>query len=39
VVVDVDGDGLDAHFTFAGNKKTELPDLPPIETASTAEND
>jgi len=35
VLVDVAGEGEDAHFTFEGTQKEELPDLPPIETADT----
>jgi ATP-dependent Clp protease ATP-binding subunit ClpC len=39
VLVGVDGEGPDAKFTFQGTQKTELPDLPPIETADTAESE
>ncbi|MGZ4500308.1 MAG: NDP-hexose 4-ketoreductase, partial [Nocardioidaceae bacterium] len=31
VLVDVEGEGVDAKFVFTGTQKTELPDLPPIE--------
>jgi ATP-dependent Clp protease ATP-binding subunit ClpC len=34
VLVDVEGEGPTATFTFAGQKVAELPDLPPFETAS-----
>jgi ATP-dependent Clp protease ATP-binding subunit ClpC len=34
VLVDVDGDGPDAKFTFEGQRVSELPDMPPLETAS-----
>jgi ATP-dependent Clp protease ATP-binding subunit ClpC len=37
VVVDVEGEGDDAHFTFFAAAKTELPDLPPIEAAGSPE--
>jgi len=33
VLVGVDGDGPDAKFTFEGQKVSELPDIPPFETA------
>ncbi|MDF2966533.1 MAG: putative ATP-dependent Clp protease [Nocardioidaceae bacterium] len=36
VLVDVDGDGPDAAFTFSGTPKAELPDVAPVE-ASAAE--
>ncbi len=36
VVVDVEGEGADAVFSFIGQAKTPLPDLPPVE-ASTSE--
>ncbi len=29
VLVDVEGEGADAHFTFVGTAKSELPDAPP----------
>jgi ATP-dependent Clp protease ATP-binding subunit ClpC len=39
VVVDVEGaeegDPASGTFTFKGEPKTELPDLPPIEAAAT----
>jgi ATP-dependent Clp protease ATP-binding subunit ClpC len=35
VLIDTDGDGMDASFVFTGTPKTELPDLPPVETAAT----
>ncbi len=34
VLVDVDGEGPNASFTFEGQKVGELPDLPPLETVS-----
>ena len=37
VLVDVEGEGDDAHFTFTGEPKTELPDHPPVEAAGTAD--
>ncbi|MDQ3663311.1 MAG: ATP-dependent Clp protease ATP-binding subunit, partial [Actinomycetota bacterium] len=37
VLVDVDGDGPDAGFTFTGQPKSPLPDVAPVEEASTAE--
>ena len=33
VLVDVEGEGPTATFTFEGQKMGELPDLPPFETA------
>ena len=36
VLVDVEGEGPTATFTFAGQKMGELPDLPPFETAEVA---
>ncbi len=39
VLVDVEGEGPEATFTFTGTRKAELPDLPPIETAGTAESE
>ncbi len=33
VLVDVEGEGPEAHFTFSGTAKSELPDAPPIEEA------
>ena len=32
VLVDVEGEGPTAQFTFKGQKMAELPDLPPLET-------
>jgi ATP-dependent Clp protease ATP-binding subunit ClpC len=34
VLVDVQGEGENARFTFAGTTKSELPDIPPVETAA-----
>ena len=34
VVVDVDGEGAEATFTFRGTPKSKLPDTPPVETTS-----
>ena len=31
ILVDVEGEGTEAVFTFNGEQKSELPDLPPIE--------
>ena len=33
VLVDVEGEGIDRHFTFTGTVKSELPDAPPVEEA------
>ncbi|MGN6245821.1 MAG: AAA family ATPase, partial [Motilibacteraceae bacterium] len=33
VVVDVEGEGAERQFTFAGETKAALPDVPPVETA------
>jgi len=38
-LVDVDGEGPEATFTFAGQKVGVLPDLPPFETAEVAASD
>ncbi|MGI8676244.1 MAG: AAA family ATPase, partial [Nocardioidaceae bacterium] len=35
VLVDVDGEGANAGFTFMGTAKAELPDTPPVEPAAT----
>jgi ATP-dependent Clp protease ATP-binding subunit ClpC len=35
VVVDVEGTGRDAVFTFTGSPKTELPDVAVVEAAAT----
>ena len=37
VVVDVEGEGDEATFTFVGEQKAALPDAPPVETAGTQE--
>ena len=37
VVVDVHGEGAAAEFTFTGQAKAELPDLPPVEEPSASE--
>ena len=34
MLVDVEGEGPKATFTFEGSKMAELPDLPPLETAT-----
>jgi ATP-dependent Clp protease ATP-binding subunit ClpC len=34
VLVDVEGEGKDAVFTFKGTPKSKLPDTPPVETTS-----
>jgi ATP-dependent Clp protease ATP-binding subunit ClpC len=31
VLVDVEGEGEDQQFTFKGTKRSELPDLPPVD--------
>lgn len=33
VLVDVEGEGANATFSFTGTRKTELPDAPPVEEA------
>ncbi|HET7173122.1 MAG TPA: ATP-dependent Clp protease ATP-binding subunit [Nocardioidaceae bacterium] len=33
VLVDVEGEGPEAHFTFHGTQRSELPDAPPLEGA------
>ncbi|MGH3343708.1 MAG: ATP-dependent Clp protease ATP-binding subunit [Carbonactinosporaceae bacterium] len=37
VVVDADGEGDTAGFTFKGEPKASLPDTPPVETAGSQE--
>jgi ATP-dependent Clp protease ATP-binding subunit ClpC len=40
VLVDVEGEGAEAKFTFQGNLKSELPDISPIEEpAATGESE
>ena len=39
VLVDVATDDGEEPFTFVAMPKAELPDVPPIETADTAEGD
>ena len=39
VLVDVEGEGPTATFTFHGQKMGDLPDLPPFETAEVAASD
>jgi ATP-dependent Clp protease ATP-binding subunit ClpC len=34
VLVDVEGDGTTAAFTFHGTPRAELPDAPPVEVAA-----
>jgi ATP-dependent Clp protease ATP-binding subunit ClpC len=34
ILVDVEGEGAEAQFTFKGEMKSELPDLPPIQEAA-----
>ena len=36
VLVDVEGEGVDAKFTFRGQKNSAVPDMPPFETADLA---
>jgi ATP-dependent Clp protease ATP-binding subunit ClpC len=35
VLVDADGEGSEAVFSFSGTAKSELPDAPPVEAATT----
>jgi ATP-dependent Clp protease ATP-binding subunit ClpC len=37
VLVDTEGEGEEAGFTFVGEQKAALPDTPPVETATTQE--
>jgi len=37
VVVDVEGEGDAKTFTFTGTSKSSVPDVPPVETAGTAD--
>ena len=37
VLVDVEGEGASAEFTFSGTGKAELPDAPPVEAAGQQE--
>jgi ATP-dependent Clp protease ATP-binding subunit ClpC len=37
VVVDVEGEGDARQFSFAGAAKSPVPDVPPVETAGTAD--
>jgi ATP-dependent Clp protease ATP-binding subunit ClpC len=39
VLVDVEGEDTEMQFTFRGTQKSELPDLPPIETAVTGDSE
>ncbi len=39
VLVDVEGEGTEAQFTFDGTQKSELPDMPPIEIAPTGDSE
>jgi ATP-dependent Clp protease ATP-binding subunit ClpC len=36
ILVDVEGEGAEAQFTFRGELKSELPDLPPLEEPATS---
>ena len=36
VLVDIEGEGVEAKFTFRGQKNSAVPDLPPFETADLA---
>jgi ATP-dependent Clp protease ATP-binding subunit ClpC len=36
VLVDVEGEGPSAGFTFKGQKVSALPDVPPLETAGAS---
>ena len=37
VLVETEGEGAEAVFTFVGEQKATLPDTPPVETATTQE--
>ena len=39
MLVDVEGEGLTATFTFKGQKVGELPDLPPLETVGAIDDE
>jgi len=39
VLVDVEGEGPAAKFTFHGQKVGQMPDVPPFETAEVAASD
>ena len=39
VVVDVEGEGPSATFTFEGQKRSAIPDVPPLEGASVTDSD
>ena len=39
ILVDVEGEGVEATFTFKGEPKSELPDLPPIEEPAAHRRD
>jgi ATP-dependent Clp protease ATP-binding subunit ClpC len=39
VLVDVEGEGANAQFSFQGTPKSELPDMPPIEIAGTGDSE
>jgi ATP-dependent Clp protease ATP-binding subunit ClpC len=39
VLVDVEGEGPTAEFSFQGTPKSELPDMPPIEIAGTGDSE
>ena len=39
MLVDVEGEGPSATFTFVGSKRDTIPDLPPLETAAIGESD
>jgi len=38
VLVDVEGEGASAEFTFSGAGKSDLPDAAPVEPAGTQES-
>jgi ATP-dependent Clp protease ATP-binding subunit ClpC len=37
VLVDVDGEGPAAQFTFTGQKRSVVPDVPPLEGATVSD--
>ena len=37
VVVDVEGEGPAAKFTFEGQKRSSIPDVPPLEGATVTD--
>ncbi|MGK2876662.1 MAG: hypothetical protein ACSLEW_13675, partial [Nocardioides sp.] len=39
VLVDVEGEGASAAFTFVGSKRDVVPDMPPLETVAIGDSD